>query len=59
MYNHEDGFTELNTKKPSGMFTISHEISTGLEIDIGVNKIMMNSTIDAISEFTIRILKVD
>jgi hypothetical protein len=50
---------ELNMKKPNGMFTINHETSTGIDIDLGVNKITMNNATDAIKEFTILSINVD
>jgi hypothetical protein len=56
MYDHEDGFTELKMKKPNGMFTMSHETSTGMKIDLGVTNTTINNAIEAINEFTILIL---
>jgi hypothetical protein len=50
---------ELNMKKPNGMFTINHETSTGIDIDLGVNKITTNNATDAIKEFTILSINVD
>jgi hypothetical protein len=50
---------ELNMKKPNGMFTINHETSTGINIDLGVNKTTTNNATDAIKEFTILSINVD
>ena len=46
-------------KKPNGMFTINHEMSTGNDIVLGVNKTTKNNATDAAKAFTIRILSVE
>ena len=56
MYDHEDGFTELKIKKPNGIFTMSHETSTGMKINLGVTNTTINNAIEAINEFIILIL---